>query len=72
MACCAVLSACSESRAATGTGEGDKRADTMIVTKEVGVKLAQLDGVGHTALAMALRRGLISHQVMGNPSISPS
>src|SRR5258708_7896084 len=38
----------------------------MIVAKEVGIELARLDGVGHTAFAMALRRGLISHQVMRN------
>src|SRR5882762_1214534 len=35
----------------------------MIVAEEV---LAQLDGVRHTAFAMALRRGLISHQMMRN------
>src|SRR5258705_12065885 len=38
----------------------------MIVAKEVGIELAQLGGVGHTAFAMALRRGLISHQMMRN------
>src|SRR3981189_2776133 len=38
----------------------------MIIAKEVGIELAQFDGGGHTAFAMALRRRLISHQMMRN------
>ncbi len=49
-----------------GAGEGDKRADTMIVAKEAGIELAQLDGPDHAVFEMALRCGLISHQMMRN------
>src|SRR5258705_9356993 len=38
----------------------------MIVAKEVGIELAQLDGAGHTVFAMPLRRGLVSHQMLRN------
>src|ERR1700746_3142768 len=38
----------------------------MIVAKEFGIGLAQLDGAGHTVFAMPLPRGLISHQMLRN------
>jgi hypothetical protein len=38
----------------------------MIVAKEVGIELAQFDGLGHTGLAMVLCLSLISHQMMRN------
>src|SRR5580692_36674 len=38
----------------------------MIVTKEADIELTQLDGLGHTGLAMVLCLNLISHQMMGN------
>src|SRR5258707_13236188 len=38
----------------------------MIVAKEIGIELAQLDGLGHTGFAMVLCLSLISDQMLRN------